>query len=222
MNILSNEIELLRLTGISGIIGSLLFIAGDLLYNHVPGSDKSPAEKMSKMKESRLNLAATLGFIGCWFYVFGSVQILIAFRPAGVTLDYIVFLAFAAVMIGYGICHTAYFAIASGARIAVQLGSTAETGGKLGNDLFKRFTNIIYIPVVIFSVIMLYSIVTARSMYPRWMAVFLPIFIYLIKSFILRILRGRLREIVNDSYDNLVLFIFYLMSSIVLWNGGGL
>jgi len=42
--------------GISGILGSILFIAGDLLYNHVPGSTKSPTEKMSAMPESRLLL----------------------------------------------------------------------------------------------------------------------------------------------------------------------
>lgn len=51
------------------------------------------------------------------------------------------------------------------------------------------------------------------------MAVFLPIIIYLLKAPVVRILKGRLRELVNDSYDNIVLFVFYLISTVAQWNG---
>jgi hypothetical protein len=51
------------------------------------------------------------------------------------------------------------------------------------------------------------------------MFVFLPVIIYLLKTPVVRILKGRLREWINDSYDNIVLFIFYLVSTLVLWNG---
>jgi len=78
---------------------------------------------------------------------------------------------------------------------------------------------ITYIPAAISSLMMLYGIVTGQSMYPRWMAVFLPIIIYLLKIPVTRILKGRLREIINDSYDNFVLFVFYVLSTVVLWNG---
>jgi len=67
---------------------------------------------------------------------------------------------------------------------------------------------------------MLYGIVTGQSLYPRWMAIFLPVFTYLLKTPILRVLRGRLREIVNDSYDNLILLIFFVISTAVWWNAG--
>jgi hypothetical protein len=209
----------LRLSGISGILGAILFIFGDLLYNHVPGSKNSPALKMSKMPESRLLTAGILGLIGCWFYILASLHLYIAFRPSGDLFAFILLLSITAVMICYGISHTAYFAIATGAKVADKLGSDAETGGKLGNNFFKRLVYITYIPVSIFSVMMIFGIITGRSMYPRWMVVFLPIVIYLLKTPITRILKGRLREILNDSYDNLVLFIFYIISTVVLWNG---
>ena len=73
----------LRLFGLSGIIGSMLFISGDLLYNHIPGSKNSPSVKMSEMPESRLLNAGTLGLFGCWFYTLASLHVYIAFRPAG-------------------------------------------------------------------------------------------------------------------------------------------
>ena len=209
----------LRLFGISGIIGSILFIFGDLLYNHVPGSKNNPTVKMSKIPESRLLNAGTLGLIGSWFYTLASLHLYIAFQPAGDLFAFILLLAVAAVMICYGISHTAYFAIATGAQVAVRLGYDAESGGKLGNTFFKRLVYITYIPVAIFSLMMIYGIVSGRSLYPRWMVVFLPIVIYLLKKPITRILKGHLQEIINDSYDNFVLFVFYGISTVVLWNG---
>ena len=209
----------LRLFGISGIIGSILFIFGDLLYNHVPGSKNSPTVKMSKLPESRLLNAGTLGLVGCWFYTLASLHLYIAFRSAGDSFSFILFLAFTATMICYGISHTAYFAIATGAQVATKLGSDAESGGKLGNAFFKRLVYITFIPVAIFSLMMIYGIVSGRSLYPRWMVVFLPIVIYLLKTPVTRILKGHLQEIINDSYDNIVLFVFYVISTVVLWNG---
>ncbi len=208
----------LRWFGISGILGSLLFILGDLLYNHIPGSHKNPAEKMSSLPESRLLNAGTLGLVGCWLYTLASAHIYIAFQPVGTTFAFVVAFAFAAVMICYGITHTAYFSIASGAHVAVRLGSEADLGGKLGNVFYQRLVYITYIPVAIASLMMLYGIVAGRSMYPRWMVVFLPVLIYLLKTPALRILKGRPREIVNDSYDNIVLLVFYVISTSVLWN----
>jgi hypothetical protein len=209
----------LRLFGISGIIGSIFFISGDLLYNHVRGSKSSPTVKMSTMPESRLLNAGTLGLIGCWFYTLASLHLYIAFLPAGNIFAFILLLAFAATMICYGISHTAYFAIATGAQVAAELGSDVESGGKLGNALFQRLVFITYIPVGISSLMMIYGIVAGWSMYPRWMVVFLPIVIYLLKTPVTRTMKGHLQEIINDSYDNLVLFIFFVLSTIVLWNG---
>jgi hypothetical protein len=209
----------LRLFGLSGIIGSMLFIFGDLLYNHVPGSKKSPAGKMSEMPGTRLLDAGTLGLIGCWFYTLASLHIYIAFRPAGDGFAIIILLAFAAIMICFGISHTAYFAIGAGAQVAVTLGSEADAGGKLGNTFFQRLVYITYIPVAISSLMMAYGIVAGRSMYPRWMVVFLPIVFHLIAPRVTRFLKGTLGEIINDSYDNIGLFVFFTLSTVVLWNG---
>ena len=163
--------------------------------------------------------AGTLGMIGCWFYTLAALHVYIAFRPAGEPFASILFLAFAAVMISYGIGHAGYFAIAAGAKAAASLGADAEAGGKLGNAFFQRLTFIIYIPTAIASLMMLYAVLAGRSMYSRWMVIFLPIVIYLLKVPVTRILRGRVKELVNDSYDNIALFVFYALSTILLWGG---
>jgi hypothetical protein len=63
----------LRLFGITGICGSILFILGDLSYNHIPGSKDSPALKLSRMPVARLINAGTLGLVGCWLYTLASL-----------------------------------------------------------------------------------------------------------------------------------------------------
>lgn len=208
----------LRLFGISGIIGSVLFICGDLFYNHIPGSKDTPTVKMSRLPQARLLNAGTLGLIGCWFYTLASMHIYLAFRPAGELFAFFVMITLGAVMIGYGMAHAAYFAIGAGAQVAANAGLDAEEGGRMGNALFQRFSRIIYLPVAVSSLLMLDGIVAGRSLYPRWMAFLLPIVIYLLKTPVVRLLKGRVRELVNDSYDNIVWLVFFVISSIVLWN----
>jgi hypothetical protein len=208
----------LRLFGISGILGSLLFIGGDLLYNHVPGSKRSVAEKMSHMPEARLLNAGMLGLIGCWFYTLASLHIFLAFRTVGEIFAFILALTFAVVMICYGISHTAYFSIATAAKTAARLGADVDVGGKLGSAFFQRLVNITYVPVAISSLMMVYGIISGKSLYPQWMVVFLPVILYLLKSPVTRILKGHVKEIVNDSYDNMILFVFYVLSTCLLWN----
>ena len=209
----------LRIFGLLGVLGAILFICGDLLYNHTPGSTLSPTEKMGKMPERRLLNAGTLGLIGCWLYTTASMHLYLAFRPVGEVFAVILLLVFGAVMICYGISHTAYFSIATGAQAALKAGSEAETGGRLGNALFKRLVTITYVPVILVSGMMVYGILSGRSLYPWWMVFFLPVILYLLKAPIVRILKGLLRELVNDSYDNIVLFVFFLLSTLILWNG---
>jgi hypothetical protein len=207
----------LRLLGISGILGSVLFIIGDLLYHHIPGSSNSPTVKMSMLPESRLLNAGTLGLIGCWFYTLASMHIYLAFQPAGELFALVLLAVFAVVMICYGITHTAYFSIAASAKIAARVGTDVESGAMLGSIFFQRLVTITYLPVVIASSLMIYGIITGRSLYPVWMVLFLPIIIYLLKTPVIRVLKGRLKEIIKDSYDNIVLFAFFSLSTVLLW-----
>lgn len=209
----------LRCLGISGILGAILFMLGDLSYNHIPGSGDSPAVKMSIHPERRLLRAGIFGLPGCWLYVLAALHLYLAFRPVGDVFAFLLALAFGATMISYGIAHAAYFSIAAGARAAVKLGGDAETGGQLGNTFFNRVVLIVYVPVVIFNGMMIYGILTGGSLYPWWMVLCLPLVFFLLKTPVLWLLRGRLRELVNDCYDNLILFVFFTLSTLVLWNG---
>lgn len=208
----------LRLLGLSGVLGAVLFIAGDLSYNHVPGSTESVATRMSNLSERRLLRAGTLGVFGCWLYLLGALHAYLAFRPLGEIFAFFLGISFAAVMACYGLSHTAYFAIAAGAQAARQCGADVEAGARLGAAFFARLVAISYVPVLIVSALMAYGVGSGRSLYPRWMIVLLPVVVYVLRVPLLKLLPGRARELANDSYDNLVLLVYYAASTLVLWN----
>lgn len=209
-----------QLSGIAGILGALVTGAGDLLYHHIPGSRQSIEERMSSLPTSRLITAGSFGLIGSWLYFFGAFHLYYAFQPGGRDFAFSISIAFALVAICYGVGHAAYFAIGSGAKIARENGLDIAAAGKAGGALFSRLVLITYIPVTIASLLMLYGILSRRSAYPIWMAVFLPVIPYLLRIPILKILPSRVQEVIRDSYDNFVLLVFFVLSTIVLWNTG--
>jgi len=211
-------IDIIRVSGIAGLIGGILFVLGDLLYQHIPGSTDSLPKRMSQLSQRRLGWAGTLGMIGCWFYAAGAVHIYFALGPAGLPYAALTFGSFEAVAIAYGITHVSFFSIASGAHAAAQSGADIDSAGRFGESFYQRLVLITYVPVALVSILLVYAVASGQSLYPRWMLVFLPITLYLLRSPVLGLLRGRLHEIVRDGYDNWIFVVFYLISSLTLWN----
>lgn len=211
-------IIIIRLCGIAGFLGGLVTGIGDLLYNHIPGSTQTLYEKMAAFSQKRLVTAGALGLIGSWLYLFGAIHIYYAFLPTGDLFVLTVSISFALVAVAYGVAHASYFAIGSAVKIARDNHLDVISAGKLGETLFSKIVLITYIPVAVFSLLTIYGVVSRRSAYPMWMFVFLPIVPYLLRSVILKILRGRVRELVRDSYDNFVILLYFFVSTLVLWN----
>jgi hypothetical protein len=211
-------ITILRLCGIAGILGALVTGFGDLLYNYVPGSKQTLYEKMSTFSQKRLVSAGTLGLVGSWLYFLSVFHLYFAFQPVGEGISLAIAITFAWVAIAYGVAHASYFAIGSNSKFARDNGLDIGAAGKAGEALFTRIVAITYIPVAITSLLMVYGVITGHSAYPIWMVLLLPIVPYLLRPMALKILRGRVRELIRDSYDNFVLLVYFLASTIVLWS----
>jgi hypothetical protein len=214
---LFEPLTIIRLCGIAGILGALITGIGDLLYYHIPNSKQTLAERMSSLPQTRLVTAGTLGLIGSWLYLLSTFHIYYAFLPFGIGFAFAVSFSFALVAVAYGVGHASYYAIGSSAKVARENNLDVESAGKTGEALFSRIVLITYFPVAVAMLLMLYGIVSGRSAYPLWMVIFLPIVPYLLRAPVLKILRGRAHELVRDSYDNFVLLVFFLVSTIVLW-----
>lgn len=210
-------ITIIRLCGIAGIVGALLTGIGDLLYNHIPGSTQTLYEKMSTFTQKRLVTAGLMGLIGCWLYLFSVPHLYYAFLPAGEGLAWTLSIAFALVAAAYGVGHAAYYAIGSAVKVAKDHQLDVEAAGKQGAALFPKIVLLTYLPVSVVSILMIYGVVTAGSAYPVWMFIFLPIIPYLLRPIVLKVLRGRVHELIRDSYDNFVLLLYFFVSTLVLW-----
>ena len=210
-------ITIIRLCGILGILGALVTGAGDLLYNHIPGSTQTLYEKMSTFSQKRLVTAGIMGLIGSWLYLFSIFHLYYAFLSAGNLFALIVSISFALVAVAYGVAHASYYAIGSAAKVARENQLDVTSAGKMGEALFSKIVLITYIPVAVFSLLTIYGVISGHSTYPIWMLVFLPIVPYLLRPVVLKILRGRVHELVRDSYDNFVLLLYFFVSTLVLW-----
>ncbi len=211
-------LTIIRFGGIAGILGALIVAAGDLLYHHIPGSKQSLPERMSSLPQPRQVMAGMLGLIGSWFYLLGAFHLYYAFLPVGGIFALVLAIAFAMVASSYGTGHAAFYAIWSGAKVARDHRLDIDSAGRLGEAFYSRLVLVTYAPVAVASLLMLYGVLSGRSAYPLWMAPFLPIVLYLLRAPILKLLRGRLHELVRDSYDNSILLVFFLLSTILLWN----
>jgi hypothetical protein len=211
-------LTIIRLSGIAGIFGGLIMAVGDLFYHHIPGSKQSLAERMSSLPQSRQVRAGIFGLVGSWFYLLSAFHLYYAFLPVGDIFALVLAIAFAMVASAYGTGHAAFYAIWSGAKIARDHGLDIDSAGRLGEMYYSRLVLVTYVPVAVASLLMLYGVFSGRSAYPLWMAPFLPIVLYLLRVPILKLLRGRLHELVRDSYDNSILLVFFLLSTILLWN----
>ena len=211
-------ITIIRLCGIAGIFGALTMGLGDLLYNHIPGSKQTLYEKMSTFPQKRLVAAGILGLIGSWLYLLSVFHVYYAFLSTGRLFALAIALSFAMVAIAYGVAHASYFAIGVAAKIAADNQLDVTSAGKSGEALFSKIVLITYVPVAVFSLSMIYGVISGLSAYSIWMFIFLPIVPYLLRPVVLKILRGRIHELVRDSYDNFVLLLYFFVSTLALWN----
>jgi len=214
---LLEPLTIIRLCGIAGILGALVTGIGDLLYHHIPNSKQTLAERMSSLPQARLVTAGMLGLIGSWLYLLSAFHIYYAFLPSGRGFAFAVSFSFALVAVAYGVGHASYYAIGGSAKVARENNLDVESAGKTGGALFSRVVLVTYFPVAVAMLLMVYGIISGRSAYPLWMVIFLPIVPYPLRTLVLKIFRGRAHELIRDSYDNFVLWIFFLVSTMVLW-----
>lgn len=211
------ELWQLRLSGICGVAGALLLACGDVLYQHVPGSSAGVPRRMSMLSDRRLRVAAAMGLPATYLYLIGSWHVQIVLRPAGQLFGTIGWALFAAVMAGYGVAHTAYYSIATGARVAARSNRDPDDGANEGQRLFGLITRLVLLPAGIHTLMMGLAVLTGRTLYPMWMIVLLPGVLYGAKYLVRGLLRGRIGELVRDGFDNWVLFLYFAVSTMVVW-----
>jgi hypothetical protein len=206
--------------GISGILGSLILFAGDMLF-YYNGDQTDLLTNMAAVSSERIIISGVFALLAAWLYAAGSGQIYYAFQPEKTWIRWVVFLSFVMIVIAYGVIHGAYVAIATSARNAVELGLPPEKSSELAIIVNQAMRNMVYAPFLVFTVGFTFSVWLKRTYYPRWMLLFSPIVPFLLQGVIVGNVDGKMKTIIGGGYLNLILLLFFVGSTIALSFGYG-
>jgi hypothetical protein len=206
----------IRLAGISGIIGGLILFAGDMLFYYDSVSTNLKLN-MGNASESRIMLSGISALLATWFYLPGLQQVYYAFKPASKITRNIVTVSFAAILVSYGIIHSAYIAIASTAQLAVQYQIDIETATALASYINNTLRLFIYPVFALLSFVFISQVWKRNTLYPRWIIIFFPLIPFLFRDLINSALTGKIQIIIMGGFLNLLLVMFFTASTVALW-----
>jgi len=202
--------------GVSGILGGLVLFAGDMLF-YFNGEQTDYVSNMGQVSDGRIIASGICALIAAWLYTLASGQIYYAFQTARKWVRLTLFFSFAAIMITYGVVHGAFVAIATSARIAVELGMSADAYTSLAVTANNALRLLAYIPFGVFTLLFVVTVWQKQSCYPRWVILFTPAIPFLLSGVITESLDGAWRVIIGGGFLNLILIVFFASSTLALF-----
>jgi hypothetical protein len=207
----------IRVLGIFGIFGGLTLFAGDMLFYYDP-INTNLIENMGNASDFRIITSGITALIATWFYMLGLVQVNYALKPTKPLLRNIILTCFGAIFTAYGIIHGAYVAIATSAKLATQNNLDLHEAIHLAREANNTLRLIIYPIFGLLSILFIAQVWKRKTLYPRWIILFFPLILFLLRSFVCKSLSGNIWIIVCGGYLNIINIIFFTASTIALWN----
>ncbi len=214
---MQKNIFLIRVLGLSGVLGGLLLFAGDMLFYYDPVSTDFQTN-MGNASDFRIIASAVTALIASWLYMVGVLQVRHAFKPAKTIIRNTVLVCFGAIAIAYGVVHGAFVSIATSARLATENNLNMNEAVSLAaeaNDTLRLF---VYPFFGLLSIVFITQVWKRRTLYPRWIILFFPLIPFLIQDIVCKNLTGSIYNVICGGYLNLILIIFFAASTVALWN----
>lgn len=192
-----------------GLLGSFLMFLGDMTLYYDPDDydDKdtinSIAGIMKNASIKRLYIGGLLGPIGAFIYSIGFYHIVLASQEKYLNLAWFVFLM-----------NT--FGIILGGAYHMQCAYLGLLSRHENNGAFNEFLKFLKFQAkIVFGIMALANIATALiilfgfTVFPRWQALFTPIFLIILTPIAERLPKG-LHMIIRGGWLNIIFFIYYL------------
>ncbi|MBU3822891.1 hypothetical protein KO566_12530 [Flavobacteriaceae bacterium XHP0103] len=207
----------LRCTGLIGALGGLILFVGDMLL-YYDESSVFLKQNMGNASDFRITASAVSTLFATWFYIIGLVQVYYAFKTVNPILRNAVIILFGAVLITFGIVHGEYIAIATSAKLSIQHNINIEIATSLASKINQTLRLFVYPFVAVLSFLFFSAVLKRKTLYPRWIVFFFPLIPFLIQNYVTKYLPNNLWIIIDGGYLNLILIVFFLASTISLWN----
>lgn len=230
---------MLRLAGIAGIVGAVGWTIGDALIVGGSGTaadypmlfaryaDRIPLSRLAVVvssPEPRLAAGALIADITVPLYLAGSWHLYRGAKPAGRWWALVIL---ALLMIGNAwspLGHAAFYYVGMAYKTILV---TPETAHPALLELGARFSHVLIIawllPIVTLALGLLalgITIALGRTAWPRWVAIVInPVSLVMIGS-ASKLLPDPARTALDGAAFNIGWLVVYLLSTILLWNGG--
>jgi hypothetical protein len=228
------ETTILRVTGITALVGTLLYAIGDVLllagkvsledYPKLKPFAKllSDAERMVVLTPNRMIWGALLGVFATPLVLLGFWQV---YQGLGATQDWTVLATVGlfgiASVIGAFVHGTFYF---MGEYIHA-LNNVEETSQSVIAAMIERHKKVLIIsygPLLIFIVLasILFSLLVAsgKTLFPVWVAAINPVTMTIAWLVVKRILPQFIRDWTEGAGFNIAYMAFFLCTTVALWN----
>ena len=197
-----------------GLAGALLMFAGDMLLYYTPEDfacgPKSSAEErinaiidvMKELPAGRVMAGGMIGTIAAFLYCIGFYHIVLMTNEQTYTLAMAAFLlsCFGIIIGGAYHSHCAY------------LGLLGDDGGRnalnAAMKYFQKMPLILYAGEGIGFLLLIFLIVTGKTVLPRWIFLLSPGMLFLLKPAVSRLPKGA-RVIISGGWMNLISVIYY-------------
>jgi hypothetical protein len=210
-----------RLAGLTGLLGTLLFFCGDMLfYGHV-GSGAGFHEGMQRVVReaslTRLFIGGLLGPIAACFCIIGLWHVHQNITPRSPLLGRLTFYCFATMMVAGSAVHALWVPRGLVSKYEVALNTCAPDLFAALRGYWEVAYNLAAVPAYIGAVLLLFVVVFRRSIYPRWTALANFGLLSLLAPVAART-PAPIGAILVGGFTNLSIAVFFLVSVLSTWN----
>lgn len=204
-----NNINVLHVTALAGLLGAMLVGTGEFLMHYDPLARYDGSYVFfNAVGQEQATLGHFFGVLGAPLYLVGIWHIAQMLRPASRIWSW-----------------TAFFVMSYGFVVgAVWIGSRASAAALVGSGLeqmapllalyelrYESLLTVIRVAALVFSGIYIALIISGKSRYPRWMAVFNPVLLIL-GSFLVFFLLPSIGKYLMPIALNVAFFIIFTLS----------
>lgn len=220
----TKNVKIILILGFTGIIGAIITGISDVILLGRPVSAHSffvlGTESMADIVDWRITAGVFIGVFTLPFQILGLSSIYYSIKNSGKVLKSIILSSFAHAMFLSVAFHMGYAFIASGWKLYHRLGP----GNAIAVEIRDRFIlywtillSIMMTEILIGSILYVSIILRKKTMYPNWMVLFNPIFIFAVIFLLIIIIPAPLGGYIAPAYLNISMLAFFVISTFVTY-----
>ena len=211
----------LRWCCLSGLLGSLLFLAGDMLFygSWSSGADFHPYQQMGQRSTELLVLGGAIGPVAALFSALGMSVFALTLAAAGRKIANTAAILLAIMILIGGSYHAVYACLGFASKLTDP--ALRETMVTQVSDLRATISYPMYAAGLTATALIYWLALTKKTLFPRWLLLFLPTTWSMLASPLHDVLvriPAPLGSIIRGGWINGSFVLFFTIATLVFWH----